>query len=156
MHSHEKLIQEFYAAFNARDYVTMQQSYHADTRFYDPVFQELNADQVKAMWQMLLSSSKDLIVKASEIKADDSKGSCRWDAWYTFSRTGRKVHNIIHATFQFRNGKIINHHDDFSLWRWSSQALGMPGKLLGWSPLVTNKVRRTAQNALRKYMTGSY
>lgn len=155
MHSHEKLIQEFYAAFNAGDFVTMQQSYHANAQFYDPVFQELNADQVQAMWQMLLSASKDLRVQASDIKAGDSSGSCRWDAWYTFSRTGRKVHNIIHAAFQFKDGKIIRHRDDFSLWRWSSQALGMPGKLLGWSPIVTNKVRQTAQGALRKYMAGN-
>jgi hypothetical protein len=152
MHSHEKLIQEFYAAFNAGDYVTMQQSYHQQARFHDPVFQDLNADQVKAMWQMLLTASKDLSVKASEIAANDQKGRCRWDAWYTFSRTGRKVHNIIYADFQFKDGRIINHIDSFNLWRWSGQALGLPGKLLGWSPMIRNKVRQTAQTALRKYM----
>lgn len=152
MHPHEKLIREFYEAFNARDYVSMQESYHAKATFYDPVFQDLNSEQVKSMWQMLLTSSKDLSVKASEFVADDHKGSCRWDAWYTFSRTGRKVHNIIRADFRFEKGKIMEHRDLFNLWRWSAQALGMPGLLLGWTPMVRNKVRVTAQTALRKYM----
>jgi hypothetical protein len=152
MHDNKKLIQDFYSAFNARDYVTMQQAYHKQAEFYDPVFQELNSEQVKAMWQMLLTTSKDLVVKVSEISADDASGKCRWDAWYTFSRTGRKVHNIIQARFQFRDGHIINHRDHFSLWRWSRQALGISGVLLGWSPIVRNKVRATAQSALRKYM----
>ena len=152
MHPHEKLIRDFYDAFNARDYVSMQESYHAKATFYDPVFQDLDSEQVKSMWQMLLTSSKDLSIKASEIVAGDLKGSCRWDAWYTFSRTGRKVHNIIHANFRFENGKIIEHRDHFNLWRWSAQALGTSGLLLGWTPLVRSKVRTTAQTALRKYM----
>jgi hypothetical protein len=152
MENHDQLIGDFYAAFNARDYVTMQQAYHAEAKFYDPVFEHLNAEQTKAMWQMLLSASKDIVVKASEISTNNNTGSCRWDAWYTFSRTGRKVHNIIHSRFQFRDGKIIDQHDHFSMWRWSRQALGTSGLLLGWSPMVKNKVRQTAQGSLRKYL----
>ena len=31
-------------------------------------------------------------------------------------------------------GKIVRQEDKFSLWRWSSQALGTKGSLLGWTP----------------------
>jgi ketosteroid isomerase-like protein len=152
MHQHEALITTFYSAFQRRDYAAMQACYHGDAEFSDPVFQNLNSKEVKAMWQMLVTSAKDLKISFSNVKADDQTGSCRWEAWYTFSRTGRLVHNIIEARFQFKDGKIIQHHDSFDLWRWSRQALGTSGLLLGWSPLVKNKVRSTASRSLTKFM----
>jgi ketosteroid isomerase-like protein len=152
MHPNQKLIQDFYTAFQNRDYASMQQAYHPQAKFRDPVFPDLDAVQVKAMWQMLLTSAKDLKVSFSEDVADDQKGSVRWDAWYTFSKTGRKVHNIIHASFVFQNGKILSHHDDFSFWRWSRQALGVPGLLLGWTGALQNKVSETAKNSLDKFI----
>jgi ketosteroid isomerase-like protein len=148
----EDLIKQFYTAFNNRDYKTMQDAYHPEAVFHDPVFQQLNAAEVKAMWQMLLTASKDLQVAASDVHAGTGNGSCRWDAWYTFLRTGRPVHNIIQATFEFKDGKIFRHTDDFSFWRWSRQALGTSGLLLGWTPIVQNKVRTTARHNLDKFM----
>jgi hypothetical protein len=153
--TNDQLISDFYTAFNSGDYIQMQQAYHADATFYDPVFQDLSAVQVKAMWQMLLTSSKDLKVICSEIKSNELSGSCRWDAWYTFSRTGRKVHNIIYARFQFKDGRIFRHEDRFNFWRWSRQALGFSGLLLGWTSAVRNKVRSTAKSSLDKFLQAS-
>ena len=48
-------------------------------------------------------------------------------------------------------GKIVRQEDKFSLWRWSSQALGTKGSLLGWTPLVRNKIRAQAAAALCDY-----
>jgi ketosteroid isomerase-like protein len=151
----DQLIKDFYDAFNRGDYAFMQQAYHPQATFYDPVFQELDATRVTAMWQMLLTASKDLKVMGSEVTSDQSTGSCRWDAWYTFSRTGRKVHNIVHAKFQFKDGKIFRHEDQFDLWRWARQALGLSGLLLGWSGAVQNKVRITAKSSLDKFLQAS-
>ncbi|MOA55161.1 hypothetical protein D3C78_1789040 [compost metagenome] len=50
-----------------------------------------------------------------------------------------------------RDGLICQHDDTFDLWRWSRQALGVPGMLLGWSPLVQNKVRLQAFKGLRAF-----
>ncbi|HEX8059406.1 MAG TPA: nuclear transport factor 2 family protein, partial [Cyclobacteriaceae bacterium] len=83
---------------------------------------------------------------------NDQSGSALWEAWYSFSRTGRQVHNIIDAKFEFRDGLIYKHHDHFAFWRWSRQALGTSGTLLGWSPVVRNKVRETARRSLDKFM----
>jgi hypothetical protein len=152
IHSNAALIQQFYAAFEARNYRAMQDAYHTAAVFSDPVFQNLSSKEVKAMWQMLVTSAKDMKITCGEITADDNTGRCVWQAWYTFTGTGRKVHNIIHASFEFKDGKIYRHNDRFDFWRWSGMALGVSGLLLGWSPMVKNKVRKTAGRRLEKFM----
>src|SRR5690349_328539 len=126
-HPNEKLIESFYEAFRSGDYRSMQNCYHPEATFRDPVFTSLNSAEVKAMWQMLLTAARDLKISYSNVKATDDSGSAHWEAWYTFSRTGRKVHNVIDATMQFRDGKIWHHNDHFDFWRWSRQALGGSG-----------------------------
>ena len=130
----------------------MQQCYHDEVLFSDPVFQHLKGKQAKAMWHMLISGGKDLEVIYSKVIADENNGGCHWEATYTFSVTGRKVHNIIDAQFEFQDGKIIRHADHFDLWRWSRMALGTSGILLGWSPLVKNKIRGIASGNLQKFI----
>jgi hypothetical protein len=154
MHPNAILIQQFYAAFQNRDFKSMQRFYDPEAVFHDPVFQDLSAGEVKAMWQMLVTSANDLKIESSDIFADEKVGKCMWQAWYTFSATGRKVHNVIYAKFEFRDGKIFRHDDHFDFWRWSKMALGTPGLVLGWTPLIRNKVRKTARKRLEKFMTG--
>jgi hypothetical protein len=43
---------------------------------------------------------------------------------YTFSSTGRKVHNVIQSRFQFLDGVIIEHHDFCDARAWAATALG--------------------------------
>jgi hypothetical protein len=71
-------------------------------------------------------------------------GRAHWDARYTFSKTGRSVLNRIDASFMFKGGKIVRHVDRFPFWRWSRQALGATGLVLGWTPIVRRAVRREA------------
>jgi ketosteroid isomerase-like protein len=150
-----QLIERFYTAFQKGDFVTMQECYHPKATFRDPVFVELSAAEVKAMWQMLLTSARDLTVAFRNVTANANDGSVHWEAWYTFSRTGRRVHNKIDAQMQFRDGKIVRHVDTFSFWRWSQQALGASGYLLGWTPIVKDKVRGTARRSLEKFMAAN-
>ena len=49
-------------------------------------------------------------------------------------------------------GQIVRHKDRFDFWRWSRQALGAPGVLLGWTPVIRNKVRGQAAANLRKFL----
>ncbi|QDV07207.1 SnoaL-like domain protein [Planctomycetes bacterium Poly30] len=150
MHPNEALLHEFYGAFARRDASAMAAAYADDARFSDPVFPNLDASEVRAMWKMLLERGKDLAVTFGGISADDARGKAHWEATYTFSATGRTVHNVIDATFEFRDGKIVRHVDAFDFWRWSRMALGAKGTLLGWTPLVRNKVRETAARQLAK------
>lgn len=152
MEDNQSLIRQFYQSFAKGDYVTMQQSYADDASFEDPAFGKLNAFEVRAMWEMLITGAKDLRIESNNVSANESKGSCDWEAWYTFTATGNPVHNIIQADFTFRDGKIVTHKDRFNFWRWSRMALGMPGVLLGWTPLIKNRVRTTARGRLASFM----
>jgi ketosteroid isomerase-like protein len=146
------LITRFYEALNRKDYTTMQQMYADNASFSDSVFVNLNSKEVRAMWEMLLTSAKDLTVVVSDIKATDDTGECKWEAFYTFTATGRKVHNIIFANFVFSHGKIVKHTDRFDLYRWSKMAFGFSGLLLGFTGFFQNKVRMTALSRLHKFM----
>ncbi len=148
MHLHVELIEKFYAAFARLDAEAMVSCYHDEVRFTDPVFPMLRGEHAGNMWRMLCSNAIDLKVRASAISADDNQGSAHWDATYTFSKTKRFVENKIDAVFDFKDGKIVRHVDSFGLWKWTRMALGPVGILLGWSPLVQNKLRREAAKQL--------
>lgn len=152
MNQNRDVITKFYQAFQQRDWKTMQACYHPEARFSDPVFPDLNSHQVKAMWHMLCENAQNFSLQYSEVAIDGDKGTCRWDAWYIFSRSGFKVHNIIHAHFDFKDGSIIKHTDAFNFWRWSRMALGISGVFLGWTPLLKGKVQETAKKSLAKFI----
>ena len=108
MNANEQCINSFYTAFQNKDFKTMQQCYADNAVFTDEVFIDLDAKKVRAMWEMLIKGGKDLQLEFSDVKADEKEGSANWVATYTFSKTGKKVINKIHAKFIFENGKIIN------------------------------------------------
>jgi ketosteroid isomerase-like protein len=144
------LIDRFYRALQQRDGETMAACYRADATFRDPIF-ELHGARIGAMWKMLTSRGTDLRVEYGNVSADDDAGHADCQAWYTFSATGRHVHNVIHSTFRFGDGLIAAQVDEFDFWRWSRQALGPAGLLLGWSPLLRRKVQAQALRALERF-----
>ena len=146
----KELIQTFYSAFQKRDYKTMASCYHPEASFRDEAFQ-LKGSDIGAMWHMLCERGVDMEMSFS-VTEDAGKVSAHWEPKYTFSQTGRKVHNIIDAEFEFKDGKIIKHVDHFNFWRWSRQALGAPGLLLGWSSMLQNKVGAMANKSLQSFI----
>jgi hypothetical protein len=62
------------------------------------------------------------------------------------------VVNDVHASFRFADGKIAEHTDDFDFHRWSRQALGTPGLLLGWTPLLRRATQRKARASLDQFL----
>lgn len=154
-HPNVAVLDRFYAAFAARDAATMAAAYADEARFSDPVFTDLSADEARAMWRMLCERGVDLVVDHRDVEADDARGRVHWEARYTFSATGRKVHNVIDASFELRDGKIVRHVDQFDFWRWSRMALGPAGVLLGWSGFLKRKVQQQAGGQLTKFMQRS-
>ena len=125
MHPHARLIHDFYTAFQALDYRAMQQCYHDDIIFNDPVFGVLRGEEAKAMWQMLCTGAKDFSLTFSDIKLlDEEYGTCRWTATYTFSKTGRRI----------------------------GQAFGWKGKLLGWPGFMKRAVQKNARRSLQLFI----
>lgn len=152
MNSNENLIAKFYTAFSNSDYQTMSECYHPKIHFIDPAFGLLKEEQVSDMWKMLLLRAKGNIkIEFSNIKADDFNGSANWIATYNFSKTNRKVINRIAAEFVFQDGLIIKHTDSFDVWKWSKQAFGFKGLLLGWTGFFQDKVKEQALLALKKF-----
>lgn len=144
------VLERFHAAFAARDGATMSACYHADARFNDPVF-DLKGQEIGAMWRMLCTRGKDLRVESTNLLIDNETGSADWQAWYSFSATGRSVHNRVHSRYRFAEGRIIEQVDTFSFIAWSRQALGPVGLLLGWTPFLRNKVRANARAGLNQF-----
>lgn len=158
MHANAQTIEKFYSAFARLDAATMAQCYAEDVQFEDEVFQLNGRAETAGMWGMLCEATRakgmaDWKLVYSGIEADATTGRAHWDAHYRFSATGRLVLNRIDAAFTFNpQGLIATHRDRFDFWAWSRQALGTPGLLLGWTPLLRNKVRATAAGNLQKYM----
>ena len=152
-------IARFYAAFAALDGAAMAACYARDVRFEDPVFELDGKDEVMSMWAMLgaatRAGSMDVWkLQWRDVHADAERGSAHWEAHYRFSATGRLVHNRIDAAFRFRDGLIVEHLDRFDFWAWARQALGAPGLLLGWTPMLRNKVRAQAATKLALFRAG--
>lgn len=152
MNTNEALITKFYSAFQQRDAAAMGACYHDEAQFKDEAFDLKSGAEVRAMWTMLCKNGKDLEVTFKDVAANAQSGSAYWEATYTFSQTQRCVHNIIEARFEFKDGLIYRHRDTFNFWRWSRQALGISGLLLGWSGFLRKKVREGAMGNLRKFM----
>jgi ketosteroid isomerase-like protein len=150
--SNQELLQGFYAAFAAKDGDTMAAAYAPGATFTDPVFVGLKDGEPGAMWQMLTSRSKDLELELVSCEADDRTGSARWIATYTFAQTGRKVVNDVRSSFVFADGLIAEQRDEFDFHRWAGQALGLPGKLLGGTPIIRNAVRGKARAGLAAFL----
>jgi hypothetical protein len=145
------LIETFYTAFQNKDAVTMVSCYHDDIIFCDPAFGELKGDDAKAMRRMLCRDASDLKIEFSDISASLKKGSVHWEAWYTFSRTGRKVHNVVNAEFDFKDSKIIKHIDHFNLHKWATQAFGLKGRFFGGTNFFKNKLNKQTNKMLKEF-----
>ena len=147
-------IERLYAAFAKLDSETMTACYAPDATFDDEAFSLKGRAQIGAMWTMLCDAVKTKGRDVWKLEVSQvTDRSAHWEPTYNFSATGRTVHNIIDADFEFNAaGLITRQRDRFDFWRWSRQALGTPGLLLGWSPFLRNKVRAQAAKNLDRFI----
>jgi SnoaL-like domain len=148
-------IERLYAAFTRLDAPAMAACYAENARFDDEAFSLTGRREIGGMWAMLCDAvqAKGRDVWRLEVSAITER-SAHWEPTYRFSATGRMVHNIIDAEFEFdAAGLITRHRDRFDFWRWARQALGPAGLLLGWTPLLRSKVRTQAAANLKRYLS---
>lgn len=149
----EEILEQFYSSFQKGDAEGMSACYHDSVTFTDPAFGRLTGKEVGTMWAMLLSRKEsELQIEYSGISTTEKSGEAHWIATYKYGPQKRPVVNKIRSKFKFRDGKIIEQVDDFDLWAWARQALGPVGFLLGWTPLLRNKIQAMARKALSKHM----
>lgn len=158
MNPGQATIERLYGAFAQLDAAAMAGCYAPDATFDDEAFALRGRREIAGMWGMLCEATRakgaDVWqLRWRDVQADGTRGSAHWDAHYRFGATGRLVDNAIDAAFTFTpEGLIATHRDRFDFWRWSRQALGAPGWLLGWSPQLRAKVRARAANNLAQWM----
>ncbi len=146
-----ELVTRFYKAFQNKDAQIMASFYHPDAQFEDEVF-TLQGEDIGHMWAMLCTRGKDMTLTFRDVELNSAgQVTCHWEPIYTFSGTGRKVHNRIDTVIEMKDGKIWKQTDMFSFWRWASQALGFPGMLFGWVPFLKAKVQRSANQSLEDF-----
>jgi hypothetical protein len=151
-------IERLYGALARLDGAAMQACYAEQARFEDEVFRLDGRRQIGGMWRMLCEAAQargpeHWKIETRDIAAAQGKGSAHWEARYLFSATGRPVLNRIDAEFEFgARGLILMQRDRFDFWRWARQALGPPGLLLGWTPLLRARVRAQAAVRLERYL----
>lgn len=149
----KKIITEFYEAFKNHDSDKMISLYHDEIEFEDLAFGTLKGIRAKAMWKMLMEKGKDTLkVSFDNVKTNDDFGSAEWKADYIFSTTNKFVHNEVKAHFEFKDGKIFRHKDNFDLWKWSSQALGFLGTTIGFTGFFKSKFNEESNKLLTQYM----
>lgn len=148
-----QVVQAFYDAFSRRDGEAMASLYADTATFSDPAFPNLDARLVRGMWRMLTTRGKDLVIQYEIRGTDGNVVKAHWEADYTFSATGRKVHNVIDATLRIENGKIVEHRDVFDFRAWLAQAFGLAGKLMPFllGPLVRSRARGDLEKYLAKH-----
>ena len=118
-----QVVDDFYAAFERKDGKAMTAAYAPTARFSDKVFPSLDGAGAGAMWRML-TRSKDLKTKHEIVKVEGDTVTARWIANYPAPGTGRPVENHVTATIKVKDGKIVDHKDDFDMNKWVRMAFG--------------------------------
>ena len=153
MNNNNKLIEQFYSAFQLLDSEAMNACYSEDIVFFDPIFGLLKGEEVKYMWEMLCNSAKAFSLEYNNVvELDDEYCTIDWTATYIFSKTNRKIVNRAKANMRFSGNKIIEHSDAFSLHQWSKQAFGISGVLFGWNSFFQNRIKYMAKKKLLLYI----
>jgi ketosteroid isomerase-like protein len=148
--SNYQLLQTFYIALANRDVKTMLSCYHENVIYHDVGFGLQKGKDAKKVWLYLMrKGDENVVITFSNIVANETNGEANWIAKYTFNN--RKIENHISVTFQFKDGKIIYHKDDYSLFKWSQQAFGLVGYLVGWSPIFHWFIRWQMRRLLLNY-----
>ena len=152
MLSANDIVIKFYEAFKSKDYKTMQSLYAINALFGDEVFMNLSGFETGKMWEMLLKSAKDLEVSYKILSTSRNKAKVKWEAAYTFTKTGRKVHNVVISRFEIEDGKIVTQKDKFNFGKWSRQSLGFFPWLISFTGITRKKVQEAAEISLNDFI----
>jgi ketosteroid isomerase-like protein len=132
MHPNATVPHRLFTALNNDDHATMAVCYHPEATFHDIAFHLQRRPRIHGMWHMICERSN---VKATFeiVRADDREGCVNLVDDYTFSDTGKPVHNVIESRFRFKDNLIVEHTDFCDPRAWATMALGegIPAFLAG-------------------------
>lgn len=116
----EATVRAFYDAFTSQRWDEVGELYAPDLQYNDPLFAHHDSASTIRMWRTLLQAD-DLKTTWEITGVDGDVVTGRWTADYNFH--GRPVHEVSESRFQIKGGRIVSHHDDFSVVAWARQAL---------------------------------
>lgn len=148
MHPHARLLNKLFNALNQRNAAAMTSCYHANATFHDIAFDLRGRREIGDMWRMICTSD----IRATFEVVDANDGGARVSVVddYTFSDTGRPVHNVIDSRFRFDHGLIVEQRDNCDPHAWGAMAIGgVGGFIAGRVPALR---RRKAKRKLAKFV----
>ncbi len=149
--SNYQLLLTFFTAFAKKDLDAMLDCYHKNVVYDDVSFGKQQQEKAKAVWRFLIKNvGEKAVITFSNIQTSATSGQANGTITYYFGK--RKITNEITATFHFQDGKIIYHKDEYNLWKWSQQAFGFVGYLIGWSLAFRWLIRWQMQRSLQAFI----
>jgi len=148
MIENKNVITGLYNAYKERNPELMASFYTEDASFKDEIFGEVTGQEIPKVWEVVHSTTSNFYLYFHIVNVNKNLATVNSQLSYTFKHTGRKIDISITSIFRFENGKIRHQVDEYSLWKWASQAFGVSGFLLGWNPKFKNKIRQSAQNTI--------
>jgi ketosteroid isomerase-like protein len=149
MNPNAVLLQRLFTSLDQHDHAAMADCYHREATFRDIAFDLSGKKEIHAMWHMICEG--DIRTKFAIVDANNSSGRVNVVDDYTFTATGRKVHNIIDSRFQFRDGVIVKHEDFCDARQWAAMAVGgVGGFLAGRFRILRERKARKKLDAFRQ------
>ena len=130
----------------------MNSLYHKEAFFEDPAFGRINVARASMMWTMLTTSKNLDAIDYEILASSEEEVRVFWQAYYRFGPKERPVHNKIISTLRFKDGLIVDHKDEFSLYRWAIQALGGMAYLMAWTPYFKKKLQQETNKRLDRFI----
>jgi len=125
------LLLKFFKAVQTQDVKAIGECYHNDIEYYEPAYGKMTGPRALGYWSFFFSQVKEMQCEYDGLKINGDKGTLHIEEWYTWSATGHAVHNLVDCEFDFKDGKIFRHIDNYNLNAWAFQSLG--AKYLGWT-----------------------
>lgn len=127
--------EHLFDALVRRDVRRLGALYLPDATFADPVLGELPRGAVTSMWSAFLAHVDSFELTVVERSVSVHVADVRWRADYRVSATGRRVSLDLATRLVCLGPRISRHEDRYDSWAWARMVHGMPGLILGWSPL---------------------
>lgn len=118
--SPEAVMKKFYEAFTAQRPADFEGLYAPDVKFKDAVFEYSDRKGTMKMWRSILANPKNTFrFEFDRVEGDVAYG--RWVGDYKLG--GRPIRNELETRMVVRDGRIVEHTDDFDWGKWVKQAL---------------------------------
>ena len=141
------IVEQFYAALNAKDLLTLRSLYHPKAEYNDEIF-SLNYKEILALWYSSMQPEMELVAEVHSIDQQKESIVTHWTISYTIASINKRITLDEVGRFEFQDGLIIRHTDEYSFYRWCAQAFGVAGMLASWSKWLRKKVRNQAYSSI--------